>query len=306
MRRVLYFIKLARPAQWVKNIFVFTAIIFSGLVLDISPIVNAFIAFAMFSLASSSVYLLNDFIDIDEDKLHETKKHRPLAAGLLPRCVGLYGFIVLGLGSIITTYFSLGLISAVILLAYLSINLGYSLGLKHLVIIDVLLISAGFVLRILAGAAAISRMPSTWLILCAVTISLFLGFTKRKAEIVYMGESATKHRKVLAKYNESFLDQAISIVTAATVICYILYTVDPHTVGMVGSRLLIFSVPFVLYGIFRYLYLVYHDKSGGDPTKTVFSDIPLLLTGGMWAILCTVVILFGQQLVDILKAGSKW
>ncbi|MBN2527483.1 MAG: decaprenyl-phosphate phosphoribosyltransferase [Deltaproteobacteria bacterium] len=299
MQRIKALVILARPAQWVKNIFVFTSLIFSGLVFEIIPLIDAIIAFATFSMVSSAVYYLNDFIDMSEDRLHERKRNRPLAAGILPGWAGSVGFVVLALGGLTITWFTLGFVSTLIVLFYLLLNLGYSLGLKNVVIIDVLLISAGFVLRILAGAAAISRLPSTWLILCGVTISLFLGFTKRKAEIVYLGEMAIQHRKVLASYNESFLDQIISIVTAATVICYILYTVDPQTVIMVGSRLLLFSVPLVLYGIFRYLYLVYHDKSGGDPTKTVFTDVPLLLTGGAWAILCTVIILFGNPIVEL-------
>ena len=292
-------IKLARPGQWVKNIFVFTALIFSGLVGNLVAVLDAVIAFGTFSLVSSAVYYLNDFMDMEEDKTHREKKHRPLAAGILPRSVGAIGFVVLSVGSLVITYIVLGTVSTLILFCYLSMNLGYSMGLKHVVIIDVLIISAGFVLRILSGAAAISRLPSTWLILCGVTISLFLGFTKRKAEIVYLGDSAAKHRKVLGQYNESFLDQTISIVTAATVICYILYTVDPQTVAMVGSRMLLFSVPPVLYGIFRYLYLVYHDRSGGDPTRTVFTDIPLLFTGGIWAVLCTVIILFGNSIAEL-------
>ncbi|MBN2715189.1 MAG: decaprenyl-phosphate phosphoribosyltransferase [Deltaproteobacteria bacterium] len=296
MRTIAALFRLARPGQWVKNIFVFTALIFSGLVLDPNSLLDAVIAFGTFSMVSSSVYFLNDFMDINEDRLHETKKYRPLAAEDLPRFAGSVGFVVLAVSALMITYLTLGTISTIIITFYLLINLGYSLGLKNIAILDVLIISAGFVLRILIGAAAISRMPSTWLVLCGVTISLFLGFTKRKAEIVYLGASAIRHRKVLGQYNESFLDQAISIVTAATVICYILYTVDPLTVAMVGSRMLLFSVPPVLYGIFRYLYLVYHDKSGDDPTRTVFTDIPLLLTGGAWAILCTAAILFGTDI----------
>lgn len=299
MKPISALIKLARPAQWVKNIFVFTALIFSGLVGNPVAVLDAIIAFGTFSLVSSAVYYLNDFMDIEEDKKHEEKRYRPLAAGILPRSAGSIGFFVLSAGALALTYATLGSVSTLILFCYLTMNLGYSFGLKHIVILDVLIISAGFVLRILAGAAAISRLPSTWLILCGVTISLFLGFTKRKAEIVYLGESAAKHRKVLGQYNESFLDQAISIVTAATVICYILYTVDPQTVSMVGSRMLLFSVPPVLYGIFRYLYLVYHERSGGDPTRTVFTDIPLLLTGGTWAVLCAIIILFGTTIADL-------
>jgi 4-hydroxybenzoate polyprenyltransferase len=299
MKPISALIKLARPAQWVKNIFVFTALIFSGLVGNPVAVLDAIIAFGTFSLVSSAVYYLNDFMDIEEDRKHEEKRHRPLAAGILPRSAGSIGFFVLSAGALALTYVTLGSVSTLILFCYLTMNLGYSFGLKHIVILDVLIISAGFVLRILAGAAAISRLPSTWLILCGVTISLFLGFTKRKAEIVYLGESAARHRKVLGQYNESFLDQAISIVTTATVICYILYTVDPLTVSMVGSRMLLFSVPPVVYGIFRYLYLVYHERSGGDPTRTVFTDIPLLLTGGTWAVLCAIIILFGSTIADL-------
>jgi 4-hydroxybenzoate polyprenyltransferase len=302
MKTVISLFKLARPAQWVKNIFVFTALIFSGMVLDAHAITEALIAFTAFSLISSSIYYLNDYMDIKEDKLHPVKSKRPLAAGDLPPAIGIAGFIILSAGSLMLVQLHLGLTSTLILTTYLIMNLAYSMGMKNLVIIDVLIISGGFVLRILAGAAAIKAMPSTWLILCAVTVSLFLGFTKRRAEVTKLGDDATKHRKVLTHYNEGFLDQAISIATAATVVFYILYTVDSHTVEMVGSRLLLFSVPSVLYGIFRVLYLVYHGKSDGDPTRTIFTDIPMLINGALWVIFCTVTILFGPAIIQFFRS----
>jgi 4-hydroxybenzoate polyprenyltransferase len=300
MNAAVAIFRLARPKQWVKNIFVFTAIIFSGRVGDTDAILHVAIAFAVFCLASSAIYFLNDFKDVEDDRRHPVKQARPLASGAVPLWVGPAGFVAASAGALVTAFTALNTASGIVVGLYFAINLMYSLGLKHVVIIDVLIIAAGFVLRILAGAAAISVMPSTWLILCAVTISLFLGFTKRRAEVVLLKEKAAAHRRVLAFYNTAFLDQMISIVTAATVVCYILYTVDLRTVDLVGSRLLILSVPLVLYGIFRYLYLVYHAESGGDPTRTVFTDLPLLVTGTLWGLLCTGVILFGQEVLDAL------
>jgi len=292
--------QLARPKQWVKNIFVFTALIFAGKVLDKQALIEAGIAFVAFGFASSAGYFLNDFRDIEEDRRHPVKCKRPLARGALPTAAGPIGFLAFAGIALTMSFYLLNPIAGGVVAFYLVINLGYSLGLKHIVILDVLLISAGFVLRIIAGAAAIQVMPSTWLVLCAVTISLFLGFTKRRAEVVLLGDRASEHRRVLRHYNTSFLDQMISIVTAATVVCYILYTVDGHTVELIGSRLMILSVPLVLYGIFRYLYLVYHADSGGDPTRTIFTDVPLLVIGALWGGLCTVVILFGEDLLELL------
>ncbi|HUT78588.1 MAG TPA: decaprenyl-phosphate phosphoribosyltransferase [Polyangia bacterium] len=300
MRQLKAVIRLVRPRQWVKNIFVLTALIFSGLVTDPVAVLHAALAFAAFCLAASATYLLNDWRDIEDDRRHPLKCNRPLAAGDLPAWSGPVGALLAAGGALVLGFGALGLGTGATIALYLVLNLGYSLGLKHLVIIDVLIISGGFVLRIVAGAMALDVLPSTWLILCAVTISLFLGFTKRRAEVVLLGDKASEHRRVLAHYSTAFLDQMISIVTAATVVCYALYTVDPRTVVLVGSRLLLLSVPLVLYGIFRYLYLVYHGSSGGDPTRTVFTDIPLLVTGALWGGWCTFVILFGKGIKDFL------
>jgi 4-hydroxybenzoate polyprenyltransferase len=291
---------LVRPKQWVKNIFVFAVLIFAGLVTDLDAIAHTLIAFASFCLASSAIYCLNDYRDVEEDRRHPKKCKRPLAAGHLPLAVGIVGFFALSLVSFGLSLFLLGKGPAAVIALYLALNVGYSLGLKHLVIIDVLIISAGFVLRILAGATALSVMPSAWLMLCGVTISLFLGFTKRRAEVVMLGDGAMKHRRVLEHYSTGFLDQMISIVTAATVVLYALYTVDDKTVALVGSRMLVLSVPLVLYGIFRYLYLVYHTSGGGDPTRAVFTDGPMLVTGFVWAALCLTIILWGRDLGRVL------
>jgi len=289
-------IKLSRPRQWVKNSFVFTALIFSGQVLNVTAVAHSLIAFAAFCLLSSGIYFLNDFKDIREDRLHPTKCHRPLANGDLPAWAGIVGFFVLAGSALALCFFQLNTSTMFVLCAYLAVNIGYSMGLKHLVIIDVVLISSGFLLRIIAGAATISVSTSKWLILCGVTISLFLGFTKRRVEIVLLGEKAKEHRRVLAYYNTDFLDQVISIVTASTVVCYILYTVDVRTVHLVGSHLLVVSVPLVLYGILRYLYLVYNTSSNGDPSKIILTDRPLLLTVFLWGTVCTFIILFGERI----------
>jgi 4-hydroxybenzoate polyprenyltransferase len=311
MKALRALIRLARPKQWVKNIFVFTALIFaryaapgggtSSAILNLGAVVDTLVAFACFCAASSAVYFFNDFRDCEEDRHHPTKRDRPLASGALPQWIGMAGFAACAGCALAVALIELGAVTAGVVGAYLIINLAYSAGLKHVVIIDVLIIAAGFVLRILAGAAAISALPSTWLILCAIMISLFLGFTKRRAEVVLLGDRASEHRRVLAYYNTVFLDQMISIVTAATVVCYVLYTVDARTVEIVGSRLLLFTVPFVLYGVFRYLYLVYHVESGGDPTRTVFTDLPLLLTGAGWGGTCVAVILFGRDIMGALS-----
>jgi len=299
MKALKAIVRLARVKQWVKNIFVFTALIFSGQSFDLHSILDTVIAFIAFCFASSATYYLNDFKDIEEDRRHPTKRLRPLAAGDLPRCAGLVGFFILLGAAILLPLLQLNIWTTLVIAAYLGVNIGYSSGLKHFVIIDVLVIATGFVLRILAGAAALAVMPSAWLVLCGVTISLFLGFTKRRAEVMLLGDRASEHRKVLADYSPAFLDQVISAVTAATIVGYVLYTVDERTIHLVGSRALLLSVPFVLYGIFRYLYLVYQAESGGDPTKTVFTDVPLLITGGIWGVICTMIILFGRNLVKL-------
>jgi 4-hydroxybenzoate polyprenyltransferase len=298
---LLHLIKLARPEHWLKNAFVFVALIFSGSIFSLDPFLHTLIAFACFCMASSAVYFLNDYKDLAADAVHPVKRRRPLASGALPPMTGPVGFAVLCTAAIAISMHFLCILSTAILVLYLALNIVYSLGLKRLVIVDVLIIAAGFVLRILAGAAAIRVMPSRWLVLCTITISLFLGFTKRRSEVLQLGENGVSHRSVLQHYSTTFLDQMISVVTAATVVFYILYTVDSATVTMVGSSMLILTVPLVLYGIFRYLYLVYHTRNADDPTRTIFADVPMMVTGAIWTAMCAVIILYGKDLLTIIN-----
>lgn len=300
MNAVSAIVRLARPKQWVKNIFVFPVLLFSGRIAQTDQIVLTLITFSAFCLASSAVYYFNDYNDIAEDKTHPKKRSRPLASGALPPWVGLVGSLVLGCLSIALPLQYVNAPTTWVIGSYILLNALYGIRLKHLVIIDVLVIATGFVLRILAGATALHVLPSPWLILCAVMLSLFLAFTKRRAEILALGDRATAHRKVLAHYSPLFLDQMISIVTASTIVAYVLYTIDDRTTDIVGSRLLLLSVPFVLYCIFRYLYLVYQVATDdGDHTRTIFTDAPMLISGSLWGILCTAIVLFGGEIMDL-------
>lgn len=295
MKNLNAIIRSARPLHWIKNIFVFTVLIFAGRSFEIDAIRISCITFLAFCLASSAAYYLNDYKDRNEDIKHPIKKNRPLTAGTIPQWVGLVGFTVLMILSVTIPYLFVNSITALVVMIYVAFNIAYSLGLKHIVIIDVLVIASGFMLRIMAGSTALAVEPSTWLVLCGVMLSLFLAFTKRRAEVVHLADRATEHRKVLAHYSPAFLDQAISVVTTATVIGYVLYTVDDRTVELVGSRMLLISVPLVLYGIFRYLYLVYHAQTAEDPIRTVVTDVPIIITCVLWGILCMLAIFLGER-----------
>lgn len=285
-----------RPKQWVKNLFVLGPLLFSRQMTRVDTCLDALQALAAFCLASSAVYVLNDLLDIDADRQHPVKRRRPIAAGEISRPVALLLAVLLTAAAAATAT-SLGAVFLALLLAYVALNVSYSLGLKHVVIVDVMMIGAGFVLRVLGGVAAVSRpdapvSPSHWLVLCTILLSVFLAFTKRRAELATLDDKAADHRRVLTSYSPAFLDQMISVVTAATLMCYILYTVDPRTVAQVagGSRGLLLTVPFVMYGIFRYLYVVYHREQGDNPTLALLSDKTLIVDIVLWALVCSAVI----------------
>ncbi len=280
-----------RPRQWVKNLFVFGPLLFSHKLSDVATDLQAAAGFVLFCLAASAVYVLNDLMDLRADRQHPTKRLRPIASGEISRKTAVTLAVLLAL---VTTAGSLALggVFTALILGYVVLNISYSLGLKQVVIIDVMMIGAGFVLRVLAGAAAIHVSPSHWLVLCTILLSVFLGFTKRRAEMTLLNEKAAQHRKVLTSYGPVFLDQMISVVTATTLMCYILYTVDARTVDNVsgGSRGLLLTVPFVMYGIFRYLYLVYRQEKGSSPTTALLHDGMMLVSVGLWTLLCVAVI----------------
>ncbi|MDH7514872.1 MAG: decaprenyl-phosphate phosphoribosyltransferase [Bacteroidota bacterium] len=280
-----------RPRQWTKNLVVLSPLLFSRHFFELDVVLRSLAAFALFSLTASAIYLFNDVVDLNKDREHPVKRHRPIASGELPIPVALTAFALLTVLCGVCAFFLSPTFFAVIA-AYFVLNVVYTVTLKETVIIDVMAISASFLLRIVGGACAIHVPLSEWLLICASLLALFLGFSKRRHELTLLEANATAHRPVLEEYNTYFLDQMISLVTASTLIGYILYTVSPDTVEKFGSKNLLWTVPFVLYGLFRYLYLVHQKKTGGDPTAELLTDWPLLLNVFLWAVSVMIVISF--------------
>jgi 4-hydroxybenzoate polyprenyltransferase len=272
-----------RPQQWVKNLFVLVPLLFAQHLFDPIAVARAVIAFFCFCLVSSSVYMLNDLKDREHDRLHPQKRSRPLAAGELSvsvACGGIVALLLMALAGGLLLDPTL----ALIFVSYWLINLLYSIWLKHQVILDVFTIASGFVLRVIGGAVVIEVEMSHWLLLCATLLALFLGFSKRRHEIDFLGERSASHRQVLDQYSRGFLDMIIGIVTTSTVMSYALYTVSEETVRRFHTKGLLLTVPFVLYGIFRYLYLVYQKDQGGDPTQNVLTDPGLIINICLWVV----------------------
>jgi 4-hydroxybenzoate polyprenyltransferase len=267
-----------RPKQWTKNIILFAPLIFSQNITNKQLAISSFISFMVFCFLSGSVYILNDLIDINQDKVHPLKSKRPLASG---RLSPVYAIITLLVLLALSVYISLAYLNYLFILvagSYLILQIAYSTILKHIVIIDVFSIAAGFLLRVLAGAEAIEVTFSTWLFFCTILLALFLALSKRRHEIILLDEKAINHRKILFEYSADLLDQMISIVTTTTLIAYILYTISPETVARFGTDNLKYTVPFVLYGIFRYLYLIHQKNEGGSPERVLLNDMPILIT----------------------------
>lgn len=288
-RRIVSIVRLFRPAQWLKNGFVLAPLVFAGRVADPSAWSLAVPAVVTFCLAASATYVLNDLIDRDRDVAHPTKRLRPLASGELSRTTGVLLLLVCLLGTV-GGMMTLGEEFAKVVGAYLGVTLLYSLGLKRVVFLDVLVVAAGFVLRVVAGAVAVEVPISPWLVVCAYLLALYLALGKRRAELVELGVTAVEHREVLGHYSLGLVDQAISVVLGATVVSYTLYTVAPGTVDKVGSYGLLATVPVVMYGLFRYLYLLHARDSGGEPGQTLLRDVPLLLCVLMWLCVAAIVI----------------
>jgi 4-hydroxybenzoate polyprenyltransferase len=270
-----------RPRQWVKNTFLFSGLVFSKNLFQAELLMKVSMGFILFCLAASSIYIFNDIQDRQNDSKHSEKGRRPIALGNLP--VTQAYFVSVLLGGIALVFASvLDLTFFALLVTYILLNLSYSLKLKQVVILDIMCITFGFVLRILAGTTLAGIIPSDWLIVCTMTISLFLGFSKRRNELVFMVNHTDNQRKVLADYSIPFLDQMIAMVTACTVMSYILYTVSSETVARFGTRNLIFTIPFVLFGIFRYLYLIYHKRIIEEPTDLILMDFSSLFNILLW------------------------
>lgn len=283
-------IKSLRPHQWTKNFFVFAPLIFSENVFNFPLTFKSIVAFALFCVLSGAIYIWNDLRDIDEDKLHPVKSQRPLASGRLEKTPAVVAFVflcVLGLG----LSFVLNLNFFFLALGYVLLQLAYSGWLKHVVILDVLLVAAGFLIRVIAGGVAIGVEISAWLLICTFLLALFIALSKRRYELIFLEKEASNHRPILKEYSPYLLDQMISVVTASTVIAYCLYTISEETIAKFGSSNLIFTVPFVLYGIFRYLYLIHQKCEGGSPESLLIKDKPFFIAILLW-IVSSILILY--------------
>ena len=281
-----------RPKQWIKNGFILLPLVFGGKLNAFPVNFKALIAVFIFSLGSSAVYLMNDILDLSQDKIHPLKKVRPLPAGKIT--VFQAAFLSVALMAIASfAAFLLDFQLGFLLLEYFVLNILYTKFLKQVVIVDVFCISFFFLLRILAGAIVAKVEVSHWILFMGALLALFLGFSKRRQELKLLGEKAVAHRTVLAKYNRYFIDQMVVVVTSSIVVSYMLYTVDKRTVDFFGTDHLIFTIPFVYYGIFRYLYLLQKYHKEGDPTRILWADRPLQLNVLAWLGIAISVIYFG-------------
>ena len=279
-----------RPTQWTKNLFIFAPLVFALDFFKPDRWLKTGAAFALFCLFSGSIYLANDVFDLEEDKRHPKKSRRPLASGRMTKSQAILAAVALAAASLVLA-FVLNRNFFIACLIYGILQMAYSMKLKHVVILDVFLVAAGFVIRVFAGGLVIDVPLSSWLLICTMLLALFLAMSKRRHEITLLEGDASSHRPILKEYSAYLLDQMIGVVTASTVIAYCLYTVSEETVAKFGTKNLIFTTPFVLYGIFRYLYLVHKKGMGGSPEELVIMDRPLLLDIVLW-IAAVIVILY--------------
>lgn len=286
-----------RPEQWTKNLIVFAALIFGQRLFDPAAVGRSLAAFFIFCALSGVVYLLNDVSDREADRLHPLKRLRPIAAGEVTPALALAAAAILATLALAGAFWlrpAFGWIAV----AYIGLFAAYSRVLKHLVILDVLTIAIGFVLRAAAGAAAIGVPMSQWLLVCTILLALFLGLSKRRHELTLLASAATGHRKILEEYNPYLLDQMIGVVTASTLVAYIIYCTSPETTEKFHTTNLVLTTPFPIYGIFRYLYLV-HQKGVGSPSEVLLSDRPLVACIVLWGLAVIAIIYrpFGLSMV---------
>ncbi|MFZ0963378.1 MAG: decaprenyl-phosphate phosphoribosyltransferase [Terriglobia bacterium] len=275
-------VETLRPQQWVKNGFIFAALIFSQSLMRWDRCRQVILATLVFCLVSSATYVLNDILDAPEDRHHPIKKLRPIASGRLsPMPAGIAGAILGSAGLIVAWKLNTSFFAIVV--AYLALNVLYSTLLKHVVLLDVFIVAAGFLFRVIAGGLVIRVAISPWLIVCTTLLALFIALSKRRHELVLLGRRASDHRAILAEYSPYFLDQLIGIVAASTVVSYALYTLSPDVQSKFPGKRLELTIPFVLFGIFRYLYLIHQGQQGGNPTRSLFTDPVLLSVVLFWA-----------------------
>ena len=282
-------VRSLRPGQWTKNLLVFAPLLFAVRLFDPMSVLRASAGFAVFCALSSVVYLINDVMDREGDRQHPTKRMRPIAAGIVPvaTAISLAGLIAaVALAASFFLDFRFGVIAA----CYVGLQTLYSLSLKHIVIIDALTLSIGFVLRAVAGAVVIDVVISHWLFVCTILLALFIALAKRRHELVLLAGGAANHRPILDEYSAYLLDQMIGVVTASTLIAYIFYTISPETEQKFGTAWLGLTIPFPLYGIFRYLYLVHRREGGGNPSDLLLNDRPLLACVTLWVVAVVLIV----------------
>lgn len=272
-----------RPHQWVKNLFVIAPLLFSGRLTDADSAINASVGFLAFCALSSSVYIFNDWWDAEADQAHPEKRHRPISSGELPIGLALTASgLLFGTGVVIASLVGRGF--ALIGLFYAALIVAYCIVIKRIMILDAMTIAGGFVLRVLAGAVAVGVAATHWLVACTFLLALFLAFSKRRQELLILEGETTSHREVLGLYSVSYLDRVITIVIGAAIVCYALYAVAPETTARFGTDKLVYGTVFVIYGMLRYLALLNDPANGGNPTKLLLTDAPLILTIAGWVV----------------------
>ncbi len=280
-----------RPKQWIKNLLVFAGLIFSLKLFEISALVRSVGAFFIFCVVSGCVYIMNDMADIKRDLAHPEKCKRPIPSGRLPVRIALLSLVVLALLAFVSG-FLLSVEFGIITLVYFTVNIAYSFKLKNIVIIDVMIIAFGFVLRAAAGAVVINVTFSHWLLMCTMLLALFLAICKRRHELYLIKEKPGKHRLVLQHYTPALIDQMTSVVTASALMAYALYTISPEVTDKLQTDKLIYTFPFVLFAIFRYLYLVMTQNQGGSPEKVFLQDKAMIIDMFLWIVAVFAILYF--------------
>ncbi len=282
-------LKIMRPAQWSKNLIIFAGLVFSGNLFNAPLLYKNIAVFILFCFLSSSVYMINDIVDLEKDRNHPHKKSRPLPSGELSIAKAWTWAVVMGLFSLVAIFF-VDLKAGIISLVYLVLMLAYTFLLQHIVIIDIMTIAFGFVLRVAIGTSITRVEVSPWLLVCTILLALFLALGKRRHESTLFQEMPDTSRETLKEYDPRLLDQMISVVTASTLIAYILYTISPDTIDKFKTSNLLFTIPFVIYGIFRYLYLIHRHHLGGSPESVFLRDRPLEIDILLWFLTCVTII----------------
>jgi 4-hydroxybenzoate polyprenyltransferase len=270
-----------RPKQWPKNLLVFAGLVFSLNLFNLTDLLRTLAGFVVFCLLSGGVYLVNDLADVEKDRLHPLKRLRPIASGRLGLGAAKTAAVVVGVVGLAGS-FALDWRFGIVGSAYFLLELAYSFRLKHLVVLDVMTVAAGFALRAVAGTVLVHVTLSSWLFVCTILFALFISLAKRRHELVTLVNGGAGHRAVLENYSETLLDQMMAVATSSSVIAYCLYTIAPETVAKFGTHNLMLTVPFVLYGVYRYLYLVYRKEMGGAPEQALLGDWPLLVDVLLW------------------------